>query len=115
MPIQSVLLGYDGRINRSAFWIKGVLPIIALSILAAIAVVVLSVVHAALGIVAYVLFIPLSIWIYYAVVAKRFHDRGKSGWWGLVNFIPLIGPLWIIVECGFMEGTDGDNAFGPKP
>ena len=61
MPIQSVLLSYDGRINRSDFWIKGVLPIIALSILAAIAVVVLSVVHAALGIVAYVLFIPLSM------------------------------------------------------
>lgn len=115
MPIQSVLLSYDGRINRSDFWIKGILAVFALSIVAVIAIVVLSLVAAALAIVVYVLFIPLSIWIYYAVVAKRFHDRGKSGWWGLVNLIPLIGPLWIIVECGFMEGTDGDNTYGPKP
>ena len=115
MPIQSVLLSYDGRIGRSDFWIKGVLAIIAIGILAAIAVAVLTLVAEILAIVVYVLFVPLSIWIYYAVVAKRFHDRGKSGWWGLVNLIPLIGPFWIIIECGFMEGTNGDNAFGPQP
>lgn len=115
MSIQSVLLSYDGRINRSDFWLKGILPLVVISFIAGIAVVVSALITPVLSVVVYLVFIPLDIWIYYAIVAKRFHDRGKSGWWGLVNFIPLIGPLWIIVECGFMEGTDGDNAFGPKP
>ena len=56
-----------------------------------------------------------SIWMYFAVTTKRFHDRGKSGWWALLIFIPVVGQIWVLLECGFMEGANGDNAFGPQP
>lgn len=46
---------------------------------------------------------------------KRWHDLDKSGWWVLINFIPIVGGLWCLVECGFLKGTVGPNRFGPDP
>lgn len=46
---------------------------------------------------------------------KRFHDRGKSGWWVLVGLLPGIGIWWILIECGFLKGTPGNNQFGSDP
>ena len=46
------------------------------------------------------------------VNGKRFHDRNKSAWWVLVSAIPLIGGVWILVECGCLQGTPGPNRFG---
>ena len=55
--------------------------------------------------------------IYPAIMlyAKRWHDRGKSGWWTLIVLVPIIGGLWILVELGFLKGTDGTNQYGPDP
>ncbi len=50
-----------------------------------------------------------------AVYTKRWHDRDKSGWWTLIIFVPFIGAIWWLVECGFLRGTDGANRFGPDP
>ena len=51
------------------------------------------------------------LWISFAATVKRFHDRGKSGAWTLVWFFPCIGPLWIIIECGFLEGMSEANEY----
>ena len=60
------------------------------------------------GIFALLALIPSVI-----VYIKRFHDRDKSGWWVLIGLIPIIGPIWLLVECGFLKGTPGPNRFGP--
>ena len=54
-------------------------------------------------------------WSTYAVAAKRWHDRNKSGWWSLIGLVPYIGSIWMLVECGFLRGTDGPNRFGGHP
>ena len=46
---------------------------------------------------------------------KRFHDRDKSGWFVFVGFIPVLGPLWLLLELGLLRGTDGPNRYGPDP
>ena len=46
-------------------------------------------------------------WISVAGVVRRFRDRGKSSWWALLYFIPVIGWLWILIECGFLPGKPG--------
>ena len=43
-------------------------------------------------------------WVSFASTVRRFHDRGKSGWWALLYFMPFIGWLWIIIECGMLPG-----------
>ena len=46
---------------------------------------------------------------------KRCHDRGRSGWFLLAEFIPVVGPIWVLVELGFLPGTVGTNRFGTDP
>ncbi|TNB62512.1 DUF805 domain-containing protein [Campylobacter helveticus] len=49
-----------------------------------------------------------------AIATRRLHDIDKSGWWQLLNLIPLIG--FIVLLCWFCEkGTDGENRFGADP
>jgi uncharacterized membrane protein YhaH (DUF805 family) len=50
-----------------------------------------------------------------ATYTKRWHDRAKSGWWSLILLIPVIGPIWFLVECGCLRGTEGPNEYGPDP
>ncbi len=57
----------------------------------------------------------LTLWPTLALYAKRWHDRDKSGWWSLIMLIPLIGGIWMLIELGFLRGTDGPNRFGPDP
>ncbi|MDX6180838.1 DUF805 domain-containing protein [Flavobacterium sp. Fl-77] len=48
------------------------------------------------------------------VVARRLHDVNKSGWFYFVSFIPLVGPIWILILfC--TEGDAGSNQYGPDP
>ena len=49
------------------------------------------------------------------VEIKRWHDLNRSGWWVLINFVPLIGALVSFIVLGFVKGTDGPNRFGPDP
>lgn len=51
---------------------------------------------------------------YVAVQVRRFHDQDKSGWFALLNLIPYIGPIVVLVFMA-IEGTPGDNQFGPNP
>ncbi len=57
----------------------------------------------------------VAAWMKLAVLVKRWHDRNKSGWWVLITLIPIIGWAWQLIECGFMDGTQGPNKYGPSP
>nr|WP_302052016.1 DUF805 domain-containing protein [Hymenobacter sp. BRD128] len=49
-----------------------------------------------------------------AVGVRRLHDVGKSGFFMLIAFVPLVGAIWLLVLfC--TEGTRGDNEYGPDP
>jgi uncharacterized membrane protein YhaH (DUF805 family) len=54
-------------------------------------------------------------WMGFCITVKRYHDRGKSGWWYLLQFIPIVGPIWAFIELGFCSGDDGDNDYGDGP
>ena len=55
------------------------------------------------------------MWMTFCLTVKRYHDRGKSAWWYLIQFIPIIGGIWAFIELGFCSGDDGDNEFGDGP
>ena len=59
--------------------------------------------------------VVLIVWINIASTVKRFHDRDKSGVWFLIVFVPYIGAIWQLVECGFLPGSPGNNDYGPPP
>lgn len=108
---QWLLLQFDGRINRAKYWI-GVAAIVVIEIV--VLVIALIINSGAIWVLAYLLLFAL-IWPALAISIKRWHDRGKSGWWVLIGLIPLIGFWWVLIECGFLEGDDGPNEYGPDP
>lgn len=61
------------------------------------------------------LFFPVWIWSIVVTSVKRCHDRGRSGCFLLICFIPLVGGLWLFVELALLPGTKGANRFGPDP
>ena len=104
----------EGRIGRQSYWM-GALAIFVITLVAALIDVMLGTMNESgvgifSGIASLVMIYP-SIVLY----AKRWHDRNKSGWWTLILLVPVIGGLWMLIECGFLKGTDGPNRFGPDP
>jgi uncharacterized membrane protein YhaH (DUF805 family) len=108
MPFSQVLFSFRGRVPRKLFWLYGVLGPLLVSVM----------LEMLLGIVgvgerrADVLSSLALVWPCAAVSVKRWHDRGKSGWWVLVTLVPLIGMLWALVENGLLRGTVGPNRYG---
>jgi len=49
-----------------------------------------------------------------AVGIRRMHDIGKSGWWLLINLIPLAGTIWFIVLAA-KDSEPGGNKWGACP
>ena len=90
---------FNGRASRSEFWWFFLAQLIVFLIS--------SVVASVLYLVAVVaLFLPGL-----GASVRRLHDIGKSGWWILVGFIPLIG--WIIlIYWAVQPGEPNANAYG---
>jgi uncharacterized membrane protein YhaH (DUF805 family) len=107
MTATQLLFGFSGRLKRLPWWIATILADLGLGVVAAI-----------FGMprpsAVLLLLAPPLIWISIAVQVKRWHDRDKSGWWFLINFLPIIGWLWVLIECGFLRGTGGRNRFGDE-
>ena len=115
LSLKEILFSFEGRIPRKVFWLYGVLGLIVVMLLAIGIIAGLAYVLGDwFGILAIPLYIGV-IWVSLAIQVKRWHDRDKSGWWVLISFIPIIGAIWQLVECGFLEGSQGDNRFGSEP
>ncbi|HEY2708358.1 MAG TPA: DUF805 domain-containing protein [Caulobacteraceae bacterium] len=127
MSLIQMLFGFHGRLRRLHYWLAAFGSSFALSTALIITFSVLSavlgfsqgrtaqpVVISVLCLLALV-YLVLMFWIGLALQVKRWHDRDKSGVWVLIGFVPLVGPLWSLIECGFLDGTEGPNQFGPSP
>ncbi len=104
IPWSWLLFSFRGRIGRRLFWIG--FPIGAVIYLFPYALLKLASSSGQdwLAAPASILFI-IGGWMLLAVAVKRFRDRGRAGWWLLIVFIPIIGPIWMLVELGFLEGV----------
>lgn len=49
-----------------------------------------------------------------AVAVRRLHDVGRSGWWILIAFVPLIGLLVLLVFT-LQDSQPHPNEYGPSP
>lgn len=104
---------FDGRINRAKFWAGYVVLWIGTGIIVGILSVLLG--DSASFWILYLIAVALLVLAGLAVQVKRWHDRNKSGWWVLIALIPIIGPIWAIIETGFLPGTVGNNQYGADP
>ncbi len=49
-----------------------------------------------------------------ALGIRRFHDIGKSGWWMLIGFIPILG-LLALIYFYVQDSQAGSNLYGENP
>ncbi|MBY7914635.1 DUF805 domain-containing protein [Vibrio fluvialis] len=140
MSYQTLLFSFQGRIRRQTYWIWNVCYYLAIVSV----IVLLNRWLPGLAPYVLPLFMLLILVPDLAVTAKRWHDRDKSSWWLLLNVPLVIGRMtvpigeasmtttpnvldtgislaallcgsWILIECGFLAGSDGNNRFGKAP
>ncbi|HEY5008373.1 MAG TPA: DUF805 domain-containing protein [Caulobacteraceae bacterium] len=118
MDIMHLLFSFQGRIRRLHWWLAA----IAVGVVVAVIISVLTPMSGLaqgtpnpifMGL--FVILYIVDIYIGLALGAKRCHDRDKSAWFLAIGLIPLIGGIWLLVELGFLDGTQGPNRFGPSP
>lgn len=113
MPLQRYA-DFNGRSCRKEYWMFVVFNLIVglglgivTAILAPIGLWFVGIALIGLWVIA--IFIPSL-----AVQVRRFHDQDKSGWFVLIGLVPYVGGLVVLVfMC--LEGTRGENRFGPDP
>ena len=103
-----LLFSFNGRVSRMAYWLGSFVPPLVFSALAGA-----FELPARMGGFGFLVFGLLVIWVALAIGAKRCHDRNRSGWFQLISLIPIVGPIWLLVELGALDGTEGENRFGP--
>lgn len=112
---------FSGRATRSEYWyfvLFNILLEVCLLLLCVIggvvldgmsgAVVGLSVCAALLGLYSLGAFIPSL-----AVIVRRMHDTGRSGWFIFLPLVPLIGSIILLVF--LITDSAPDNKYGPNP
>jgi uncharacterized membrane protein YhaH (DUF805 family) len=54
------------------------------------------------------------LWSALAMSIQRLHDIGNSGWWLLWLCLPVLGPVWLVIQL-LRRGVEGSNRFGDDP
>ena len=103
MDWKYLFFDFEGRIDRRQWW-TGAILLFVVSIVAGLLFGKGGLIPAIINVLIVIAGLSLHV--------KRFHDRGKSGWWVLVFFIPVIGFVWMIVEMGLLSGDPGPNRYG---
>ncbi len=101
-------VGFSGRARRTEFWMFALISFVVATVLT---------------IVENIISMPGTLSSLYnlavllpslAVAMRRLHDTGRSGFWLLLIFIPILG--WLVLLIFYiLEGTPGDNEYGPDP
>lgn len=103
------LLSFEGRMRRRDYWLYSV-PILILLIP--------TLFYSGGNTLLDLLSLAISLFTIYASTAlniKRLKDRNKSSWWIVLTFVPIIGPIFALVELGIFDGTPGVNRYGDDP
>jgi uncharacterized membrane protein YhaH (DUF805 family) len=97
---------FSGRARRQEYWMFTLVNIIIMFV----AFLVANMIHIPwLGFLYWVAVIIPSL----AVGVRRLHDTGRSGWWLLIAFVPVVGGLILLYF--FVIDGEGDNTYGPNP
>ena len=98
---------FSGRSRRSEFWYFYLFHILAVIVAAIID----GVTGKPIFLILYALvsFIPTL-----AVIVRRLHDIGKSGWYYFISLVPLVGGIILLVWLA-TDTQPGPNQWGEDP
>lgn len=112
---------FDGRARRSEYWFFHLFSFLIYIALLIFGLVVAAATHPSsnsplIG----VFFVPIFIFAVgmivpsLSVLVRRLHDTSHSGWWYFISFVPLVGPIILLIFI-CTDGDPGPNLYGPDP
>jgi len=96
---------FSGRASRQEYWMFTLINTLVYVVLALIG----RGSFALMGLYSLGTFLPA-----FAVMFRRLHDTGRSGWWMFISFVPLIGGL-IFLYFLICDSDEGFNDYGANP
>jgi uncharacterized membrane protein YhaH (DUF805 family) len=97
---------FSGRSSRAAYWWWYLFTVIVVIAAAVVDLIIGSQIVTVL--VSLALFLPNL-----AVLVRRLHDGGHTGWWVLIGLLPLIGFIVLLIFA--LQRSDGPNQWGSGP
>ena len=110
---------FKGRSRRSEYWFIQLFLVLTNLAVAAIDLALMNgdidrfIANGGGGIVG-LIWILVTIVPALAVLVRRLHDTGKSGWWALIGFAPIVGGIVLLVFT-VLNSDAGENKFGLSP
>lgn len=104
-------LDFRGRSTRKEYWCFYLINMLIY--------IILNIVDIMLGVYSFeagigllsLIFILVVLIPSLAVTFRRLHDIGRSGWWFLINLIPLIGPIIFLIFM-LLDSQEDENKYG---
>ena len=105
---------FSGRSRRGEYWYFGLFYLIFYGVAAIVDVMAGTFdrtysIGMFTGILALALLIPSL-----SVTVRRLHDTGRTGWWLLIAFVPVVGAIILLVFLA-QDSAAGANRFGANP
>ena len=99
---------FSGRARRKEYWMFWLVNFI-IELLLGMLDVSMGTLGLLSGIYSLFIFIPGL-----AVTVRRLHDTNRSGWWMLINVVPLVGWIFFLIFM-IQDSIPGPNNYGPNP
>ncbi len=110
-------IDFQGRARRKEYWVFTLVNIIIYLLFYILS---FSMMYDSSGILSlttsiiFFLYTVATILPSIAVTMRRLHDTGRSGWWYLLNVIPLVGSICLLVLL-CLDSEPGENQWGENP
>ena len=100
--IVHVYLNFKGKLSLKSYWLYWNIPMI----LIVLVVYIIESQGVVLKSKVFQLTNVLIIWPFLATSIKRLHDINKSGWWIMINLIPIIGSIILSFALSCISGEE---------
>ncbi len=101
---------FSGRARRSEYWYFVLFNILIMLALAIVDAVVFGTRYGVLSTIFNLATLVPSM----AVLVRRLHDTGRTGWWVLIGLVPFLG--WVVLLVFVVQDSHaGENEYGPNP
>ncbi|MFD3972876.1 DUF805 domain-containing protein [Streptomyces cyaneofuscatus] len=99
--------GFSGRARRKEYWMFTLIHLIIAAVLFGIGLAIDTTIP-------YLIYVLATFVPSLAVLVRRLHDTGRSGWWFFIAFVPVVGGIILLVFVA-SEGKQEPNQYGTNP
>ena len=107
-------INFKGRARRKEYWLFLLINILIIVIFMTLDTVIDSRSFSEMVSGVLAIYMLFNIVPFLALIVRRLHDVGKSGWYWFIRFIPIIGGIWLLILL-CTDSQKGPNKWGDNP